>query len=172
MNTYSSIDFDGRTAIRCVQQLGLLKLWERLRGSAEMPQESRVRGEDIERLRDKLMLCDVAWRGGEPYYLIRFHGPDFDRTHGRNCSGQFLNDVMAPAIRERGLKTYRHVVDQRIPAFNATQIRDHEGRTVNYERLLLPFTRSGVGVDHIYTVVTLFAEDNLSPFETVRNAVP
>lgn len=172
MNNQNQNDFEGRNSIRCVQQIGMLKLWERLKGTADLPEVSAVQGADIERLRDKLMLLDVEWQDEEPRYLIRFHGSDFERMHNRNCIGLFLNNVMAPAVRERGLKTYRQVVDLRIPAFNSTPVRGEDGSTVNYERLLLPFTQSGPNVDHIYAVVTLFTEDNQSPFQTMRDAVP
>jgi hypothetical protein len=36
--------------------------------------------------------------------------------------------------------------------------------------LLLPFTRSGQGVEQIYCVITLFTEDNLSPFATMSSS--
>lgn len=172
MNNQNQNDFEGRSSIRCVQQISMLKLWERLKGTTGLPKASAVHGADIERLRDKLMLVDVEWQDGEPRYLIRFHGSDFERMHNRNCIGLFLNDIMAPAVRERGLKTYRQVVDRRIPAFNSTSVRGEDGSTVNYERLVLPFTQSGEAVDHIYSVVTLFTEDNQSPFQTMRGAVP
>lgn len=150
----------------------MLKVWQRLKGSADLPDASAVQGADLERLRDKLMLLDVEWRDGEPHYLIRFQGTDFNRMHNRNCVGLYLNDVMAPAVRERGLRTYRDVVERRIPAFNSTPVRDDDGAVVNYERLLLPFATAGEGIGQIYCIVTLFAEDNVSPFQTMQNAAP
>ncbi len=78
---------------------------------------------------------------------------------------------MEPSVRGKGLKTYRRIVDQRIPAFNSTRVQDEKGATVQYERLLLPFTRSGDQVDQIYSIVTLYTEDNQSPFQTLKNAI-
>lgn len=170
MNRQNSFDFEGRGNVRCVQQIGMLKLWERLKGAAELPDISAVQGNDLERLRDKLMLLDVVWRDGEPHYLIRFQGADFSKMHNRDCTGLFLNDVMAPAVRERGLRTYRTVVDRGIPAFTSTLVRDADGAAVHYERLLLPFAATGQDVEHIQCVITLFAEDNRSPFEVMREA--
>lgn len=170
MNRQNPLDFEGRDSIRCVQQLGMVKLWEHLKGAAELPDATAVRGYDLERIRDKLMLLDVVWRDAEPGYLIRYQGADFDRMHNRNCVGLFLNEVMAPAVRERGLRVYRSVVDRRIPAFSSTPIRNEDGVLVQYERLLLPFTATGQGVDHIHCVITLFGEDNRSPFEIMRAA--
>lgn len=167
MNIQNKIDFEGRDAIRCVQQLGMLKLWERLKGDGALPRTASIQDHDIERLRDKLMLLDVEWHEGEPRYLIRSQGTDFHRMHNRSCVGLFLNDVMAPAVRERGLRTYREVIERQLPAFNATPVRGMNDAVVNYERLLLPFTRSGQGVEQIYCVITLFTEDNLSPFVTM-----
>jgi hypothetical protein len=164
-------DFFGRDRIRCVQQIGMLKLWERSKRGAMLPPVSAVHDDDLARLREKVMLLDVELQDEEPRYLIRYQGFDIDRIHDRNCVGLYLNDVMDPAIRERGLKSYRRVVDQKLPAFNSTLIQDEKGATVQYERLLLPFTRDGEQVDQIYSIVTLFTEDNQSPFQTLRNAV-
>lgn len=171
MTNQDQTDFFGRDRIRCVQQIGMLKLWERSKRGAVLPQVSCVHDEDLARMREKVMLLDVEWQDGEPRYLIRYQGSDIDRMHNRNCVGLYLNDVMDPSIREKGLKSYWRVVDQRIPAFNSTVVLDESGASVNYERLLLPFTRSGEQVDQIYSIVTLFTEDNQSPFQTLKNAV-
>ena len=149
----------------------MLKLWDRSKRGAVLPLASAVHDEDLARLREKVLLLDGDWLDGEPRYLIRYQGSDIDRIHDRNCVGLYLNDVMDPSIRERGLKSYRRVVDQRIPAFNSTAIQDEQGATVQYERLLLPFTRSGEKVDQIYSIVTLYTEDNQSPFQTLKNAI-
>lgn len=170
MNHQNALDFEGRGHIRCVQQLGMLKLWQRLKGAAELPDITAVQGHDLERIRDKLMLLEVVWRDSEPCYLIRFQGADFSKMHSRDCTGLFLNDVMAPAVRERGLRTYRTVVDRSIPSFTSTPVRDADGFVIHYERLLLPFTSTGQGVEHIQCVITLFAEDNRSPFQVMREA--
>lgn len=163
-----AIDFEGRGYIRCVQQLGMLKLWERLKGSAELPDLNAVRGYDLERIRDKLMLLLVVWRDGDPFYLIQFQGADFTKMHNKDCTGLYLNDIITPAVRESGMWAYRTVVDRGLPAFTSTPVRNAEGATVYYERLLLPFTATGRGVEHIHCVITLFAEDNRSPFAVIR----
>lgn len=163
------LDFEGRGYIRCVQQLGMLKLWERLKGTADLPDLTAVRGDDLERVRDKLMLLLVVWRDGNPFYLILFQGTDFTKMHNRDCTGLYLNDIITPAVRESGLRAYRTVVDRGIPAFTSTPVRNAEGATVYYERLLLPFTATGRAVEHIHCVITLFAEDNRSPFAIIRD---
>ncbi len=168
LNIQDTVDFEGRGQIRCVQQIGMLKLWERLKGAAELPDAASVQGYDLERVRDKLMLLDVVWRASEPSYLIRFQGTDFNKMHNRDCTGLFLDEVMAPAVRERGIKVYRAVVDRRIPAFTSTPVQNANGEVVHYERLLLPFTMTGQGVEHIQCAITLFAEDNRSPFDVMR----
>ncbi len=167
MNRQNSLDFEGRSQIRCVQQIGLLKLWERWKGAAELPDIAAVQGYDLERARDKLMLLDVVWRDGKPSYLIRFQGADFNKMHNRDCTGLFLDEVMAPAVRERGLRAYGTVVDRRIPAFTSTPVQNADGETVHYERLLLPFTTTGQGVEHIQCAITLFAKENHSPFDVM-----
>lgn len=170
MDVQNSLSFEGLGQIRCVQQLGMVRLWERLKGAAELPDISAVNGSDLERLRDKLMLLDVVWDSGEPRYLIRFHGVNFEKVNLRNCVGRFLDETIPPPVRESGLRTYRDVLDRGCPIFNVTLVRESAGEAVSYERLLLPFTATGKGVERIFAVVTLFAEDNSSPFEIVRAA--
>ena len=168
MNPQNSFDFEGRGNIRCVQQIGMLKSWERWKGTDGLPHVASVQGDELERVRDKLMLLDVVWRDGNPSYLIRFQGADFNKMHNRDCTGLFLDEVMAPAVRERGLRAYRMVLDQRMPAFTSSPVQNADGITVHYERLLLPLTATGDGVTHIQCVITLFAEDNHSPFDVIR----
>lgn len=168
LNRQNSLDFEGRGHIRCVQQLGMLKLWERLKGLAALPDLSLVQGHDLERVRDKLMLLDVVWRDDEPFYLIRFQGADFTKMHNRDCTGLFLNDIITSAVRESGLRAYRTVVDRGIPVFTSTPVSADDGLVIYYERLLLPFTGRAGGVELIHCVITLFAEENRSPFEVMR----
>lgn len=145
-------------------------MWERWKGAAELPDVSAVQGFDLERVRDKLMLLDVVWNGDEPQYLIRFHGIDFERMNNRNCIGRFLHEAIPAAVRNSGLPFYRQVVERHIPAFGVTLVGSATDSTLSYERLLLPFTRSGQDVGQIYCVLTLFAEDNSSPYEIVQKA--
>ncbi len=170
MNIHNPFDFEGRSNIRCVQQLGMVKLWERWKGAAGLPSVSSVQGQDLERLRDKLLVLDVVWENGQPRYLIRFHGINFERINQRNCIGLFLDQAMPPPVRKQALQTYRDVLDRHRPAFGVTIVRSPSGETVSYERLLLPFTVTGQDVEQIFTVITLFAEDNSSPFDIMHAA--
>jgi hypothetical protein len=170
VNHPKPLDFEGRQAIRCIQQIAMLKLWEHLRGDTCLPDAILVQGSDLERTRDKLMLLDVVWNGDEPHYLIRFHGIDFERMNNRNCVGRFLHEAMPAAVRDSGLPFYRQVLERRLPAFGVTTVRSGTESVLSYERLLLPFTRSGQEVEQIYCVLTLFAEDNASPYEIVQKA--
>lgn len=170
MNYQNLLDFEGRSDIRCVQQLGMVKLWEHLKGRDELPHVSAVRGDDLERLRDKLLVMDVVWETGQPRYLIRFHGVNFERVNRRNCVGRFLDESMPPPVSARGLETYHGVVSGRRPSFSATAVSSPSGETLSYERLLLPFTVTGQDVEQIFTVITLFSEDNRSPFDIMHAA--
>jgi hypothetical protein len=148
----------------------MVKLWDRLRGDAELPDVSAVQGHDLERIRDKLLMLEVVWENDQPRYLIRFHGVDFERINQRNCVGRFLDESMPPPVRERGMQIYRGVMDSRRPSFGVTAVRSPSGETLSYERLLLPFTATGNGVERIFSVITLFAEDNSSPFNIMHAA--
>lgn len=156
--------------IRCVQQLGMVKLWERLKGTADLPDVASVDGSDLDRLREKLMVLDVSRKDGEPQFLVAFHGSDYKRINSGIGVGSLLQDVMPAAVRDSGLRSYLQVLDQRLPGFAVMRVKSEAGEALSYERLLLPFTRGGQEVEQIYCVLTLFVEDNSSPFDIVRTA--
>lgn len=146
--------------MRCVQQVSLLKLWERLRGSRELPQFSTLAAEDISRSVDKLSICEVVHSGSEPRFRIIKSGAQFERMYPERRVGQFLDETLSPAIRDQALEHYRRVVASLQPSFSFTAVRKNDGPIIRYERLLLPFACDGSDVERIVGVITLFSEEN------------
>ena len=146
--------------MRCVQQVSLLKLWERLRGSQELPQFSTLAAEDISRSIDKLSFCEVVRTDSGPRFRIIQSGAQFERMYPERRIGQFLDESLSPAIRDQALEHYRQVVASRQPSFSFSAVRKNDGPIIRYERLLLPFACEGAYVERIIGVITLFSEEN------------
>ena len=153
--------------MRCVQQKGLLKLWERLCGTDQIPQFSSLPLDDFKRSIDKIMLCDVEHTKDGLRFRIAYHGDQFERMHNSKCVGKYLDGVIAPAVRTQALKSYAEVTIKRQPAFSVSDVRKDDGPIIRYERLLLPFSRKGPFVQRIVCMVTLFSEENGFAFSDI-----
>jgi hypothetical protein len=146
--------------MRCVQQVSLLRLWEQLRGSRELPPFSTLVADDISRSIDKLSFCEVVQTGSGPRFRIIRSGAQFERMYPERRVGMFLDQSLSPAIRDQALERYRLVVTSRAPSFSFSVVRKDDGPIIRYERLLLPFSCDGAEVERIVGVITLFSEHN------------
>ena len=146
--------------MRCVQQISLLKLWEHLRGNRELPQFDALVPDDISRSIDKLSFSEVVrTEDGYRFRIIR-NGAQFDRMYSGRRVGKFLDEVLPQAIKEQALLLHEQVVVTHQPSFSFSVLRKSDGPLIRYERLLLPFTCNGEGVERIIGAITLFAEEN------------
>src|SRR5580700_1377459 len=132
--------------MRCVQQISLLKLWERLRGKRELPRFEALTPEDISRSIDKLSLSEVVQTENGYRFRIIQSGIQFDRMYPEKRDGKFIDEVLPQAFREQALLLHEQVVVRRQPSFSFSLLRKDDGPLIRYERLLLPFTCSDVGV--------------------------
>lgn len=146
--------------LRCVQQISLLKLWERLRGTRELPPFDALTPDDISRSIDKLSFSEVVQAESGYRFRIIQSGVQFDRIYPERRSGKFLDEVLPQSFREQALLLHKQVVVGRQPSFSFSLLRKDDGPIIRYERLLLPFTCNGVDVERIVGAITLFTEDN------------
>src|SRR5262249_10958 len=100
--------------------------------------------------RDNLSFLDVVAVNGSPRFQIRFHGVRIAELYGSvSCVGRFLDEVLPPPPLEATLQTYPHPLPPPLPCYTTAAKRDATGRTVHYERPLLPLAGAGTGVAHI-----------------------
>jgi hypothetical protein len=155
--------------MRCVQQVAFLRLWERLRGSQQLPHFSALTADDVERSNEMLSLVEVVATDTGPRFRVIRNGLQFNRMYTESRSGQFLDDYLPPHIRSQALESHRHVVEKREPCFSLSNVRNNEGPIIRYERLVLPFTLNGPDVERVATVITIFSEENGFDLRDVMN---
>ena len=147
--------------MRCIEQISLLKLWERLRGKRQLPQFEALVPDDVSRTIDKLSFSEVVRTQDGLRFRIILSGAQFDRIYPQRRVGKFLDEVLPQAFKEQALLFHQEVVATRQPSFSFSMLRRDEGPLVRYERLLLPFAcNSGEEVERIVGAITLFTEDN------------
>lgn len=161
-----------RNEIRCPQQISFLKFWQRSRGQNSLPSIAVLDTDNLKRVADKLMLCKVRHEAEALRFLIKFHGKQFELVHGRSCVGRFVDEIVAPALRDKALAMYRQAAMSREPAFSSTPLREGDGPIVHYERLLLPFTKTGLTVNYICCLITMCSEENGFNFDIALKGRP
>lgn len=133
--------------IRPVRQRWLLSHWNRARGEHAVPAWKKLDPDDLAKMAESLMFCDVTTEDGIRF-LIRFRGVRIAETFGPQQAG-YLDDLLPAVIRDETLAAYRKAVESKHPVFTIAETRDPAGKPVNLERLVLPFTRDGSSVERI-----------------------
>jgi hypothetical protein len=136
--------------VRAVNQRWLLKTWMRHLGTQRVPQWQAVEAEDLSRVSAGLSFLDVTGRDGDARFQIRFHGATIGQVYGSaDCRGRYLDEIIPAAHRTNGLAPYQQAVHRCRPVYTIHDVTDRIGRTVHYERLLLPFAADSQTVDRI-----------------------
>jgi hypothetical protein len=178
------IDFTSAdpSVVRSVKQRDLLNAWLRaLGGRHGLP----IRGDyQPDRIADELvdmMEFDVSGEGEQARFLITHEGARLTATYGNEDvepakrTNRWLDDAIGPERYAHVVSLYRVCVTHRRPAFSISMVQDTDGKDVSYERLLLPFGRSGnveqiVGSYKTISIEGAFKIDNLMGFRP--KAVP
>ncbi|MEW6452875.1 MAG: PAS domain-containing protein [Pseudomonadota bacterium] len=133
--------------IRSVRQRWLLGHWSRARGEQAVPSWKNLAADDLAKMAENLLFCDVA-ADDNARFLVRFRGARIVETLGAR-DAKYLDEILPAVIREETLMAYKEAVRAKQPVFTISDTRDSAGKTVNLERLLLPFSRDGTAVDRI-----------------------
>ena len=137
--------------VRSVRQRDLLNTWLRLRVRVEaLP---AVRDYEPARLEDELkdIVYYVVQRDRSGWrFIIDSHGSRLAQAYGKGGGsniGTDLRDYVGPAMVNLVLPIYETCTSRALPVYSISLVNDTDGRTVAYERLLMPFF-TGDDVDH------------------------
>ena len=133
--------------IRSVRQRWLFSHWSRARGKDAVPTWNSLDADDLAKMAESLLFCDVATDDGIRF-LIRFRGQRIVEILGSK-QAKHLDEILPAVIREETLTAYKEAVRTKQPVFTIASTRDPAGKPVNLERLVLPFGRDGSAVDRI-----------------------
>lgn len=145
--------------IRSINQRWLLNHWNRIRADKAIPAWQGLEADDLARMTANLSFSDVVAGTTGVRFMIRYHGERIAETYGSDCRGKFLDEILPAAIREPALDTYRHLLATKRPVYTVVDTSDRDGRTVHYERLLLPFGRDHETVDRVLASLETLSPD-------------
>lgn len=145
--------------VKSIKQRQLTRYWERLRGDESLPLWSNVKAAEIAASRDYLCVMEVRRENASLRYRIREHGSKLTEYYGSACAGRHLDEFMTPAALSALTAIYAQAVNGRRPIYTVMPMTDGKGRSVAFERLLLPFTVSGSSVDVVLTSLEAISVD-------------
>lgn len=161
-----------RREMRNVQQIAFLNFWDRLRGDKLLPDVASLQPDDLRRLAENLMFCDVAYTKSQRAFVVRYQGSQVQRAFGVNATGLALDDPSMPRVERFSISDYHQVCEKVEPHFRIIRLRHPTGAVVRYKRLLLPFGKRTARVARIVSLIALFSEENGYPDGIVGSGTP
>jgi hypothetical protein len=157
-------------AVRAINQLWLLKFWNRHRTTNGIPQWRALETEDLKRIKDGASFLNVI---GEPRrFLIRAYGSGVAKLYDEDSRGKFLDEIIPRARHATGLLPYHQACKTGRPVYTICDVKDGKGRLIHFERLILPFLGDGQSVEHILSAFEFVCEDgafDISAVNKLRN---
>jgi hypothetical protein len=132
------------SAVRSIKQREFLNAW--LRAShGHLPFLGDFRPERVTEELVDMMGFDVVREGARARFLITHEGARLTATYGNDHvdparrTNRFLDDAIGPERYANVVAMYHACVTHRRPAYSISTVEDADGKSVSYERLLLPF---------------------------------
>ncbi len=129
--------------------------WLKLADGRDMPEREDFRPEAFSPYLGWLCFVSVLRDGEGGFdFLFRVGGTEIVSSLGYEVTGKSISTIEPPAYREEIRKHYAMAVEQAVPAlfemvFEVTEDMETMQRTASYQRMCLPFGRSGGEVTHL-----------------------
>lgn len=124
--------------------------WDSLRNGREIPARSDIDPSEIIRILPFVLLVDVFYDPMD--FRIRLAGTDIVERFGQEITGCRLQDIDFDGKHEQVFREYSLTVEQRQPLLFTEEFRRHDGKYMNYSRLLCPLSRNGDRIDMLFGV--------------------
>jgi hypothetical protein len=145
--------------VRDIRQRALLNGWLQLAAVNAPPTPADFHVERFQHKDDEVGFYAVVRKDhGSVRFRIDHDGNFLARAFGSSGRGQFVDDYLAPNLVPVLLPAYAECESKRRPVYMVLKIRDEAGKTVSYQRLLLPFAEGGV-VTRIMTSLKASGDD-------------
>ena len=157
------MDFESTnpTVVKSIKQRDLLNTWLRLYARQQrLPRRDDYKPERIADEAPDMVHYSVDAARQPPRLIIESDGTRMSNAYGNTGRGKSLEDYIGPRLVPQVMPIYYACIDRRLPVYTISTIEDMYGRVVAYERLLMPFSESGLGeVTHITASLKTISED-------------
>jgi hypothetical protein len=152
----------GPSIVRSIKQRDLLNTWLRLHSRFNgLPPVVDYHPARLEDELQDIVYYLVKRDGPRWQFIIDSHGSRLSQAYGSvgtNNVGKDLRDYVGPRMVDFVLPIYEVCAERALPVYSVSLIDDMNGRTVAYERLLLPFSSAGA-VTHIVASLKTISDD-------------
>ena len=125
----------------------LYAYWLAKRGTRDMPSRADLDPVDMRFVIGDVVMADVI-DGDPPRFRIRLHGTNLSERTNFDLTGKMLDEMPAPEFRNLVHRGFRRVVHTREP-LHVISNRLLDGRSHNYEAIVLPLSGDGERVDRL-----------------------
>ncbi|MFZ5732531.1 MAG: hypothetical protein ACOY4O_07340 [Pseudomonadota bacterium] len=145
--------------VKSIRQRDLLNAWLRLFAKDQRPPDySSYRPDRFEEEMLDILQCTVEHIGSAPRIVIEADCARMFPAFGPSGKGQTLDDYVGPKTAPMIIPNYHECIRLQRPVYTASKLKDVDGRPVEYERLLLPFS-DGTRVNRIVASLKAISED-------------
>ncbi|NBC33464.1 MAG: PAS domain-containing protein [Alphaproteobacteria bacterium] len=141
-------------AITDVEAIGSPKLralyayWESLPRNPRWPRKADLDPVEIAGSLSHVILA--KWDAERDDFLHLICGDTVDRVHGVRSTRRHLRDVWPRPMADGLVEAYRQPIDHEGPVHHQLSTRDDLGMDLRYERILLPMSTDGNGIDVVF----------------------
>lgn len=155
----SGFDSGTPSAIKSIKQRDFLNTWLRLYArDQQVPKFTDFQPERMGEETADLVFYTIENTSSPPRIIIDSDGTRMANAYGKTGKGQYLDAYLGPKLAPVVLPIYYECIARKLPVFTISRVVDSNGRPVDYERLLLPFSDSG-SVDRIIASLKTISEE-------------
>jgi hypothetical protein len=145
--------------VKSIKQRDLLNTWLRLYASDQtMPRIEEYHPSRLAEELPDLVYYTVDAASEPPRLIIRSDGTRMSNAYGNTGKGRHLDEYLGVRLAPIVMPVYHECIKRALPVYTIANIDDISGRSVDYERLLLPFSDDGA-VTHVIASLKTICED-------------
>lgn len=156
--------------VRAIQQRDLLNKWL----SLYTPLQHAPRFEEfhLECASASAVLYTVKWDSGQPHIIIDSVGTRLAKAYGATGDGRELGDYLGSELIPVIMPIYEECIRRELPVYTVSRVQDRDNRTVDLERLLLPFSDGTHITRIIASFETISIEGHFEINQLMRERMP
>jgi hypothetical protein len=139
----------------------LLAYWEAKRGERRWPRRGDIDPVDFPYVLGNVTLIDV--RDSPPQFRIRLFGENLARKVGVELTGQALDTIPFPELRDHLVMRCRQIVERGTPYRTKGEYL-MDGRQSRHEMVALPLSTDGVTIDMLLIAFWFTERQRYRPF--------
>lgn len=138
--------------------IDLFNYWDQARDGAPWLLRTVIDPSAIKRQLPHIHILDIEREAHQLRYSLV--GEESARMHGRSIVGTLVDDLQPTSFATLVLGQYWDIIEKCLPAVTINCLLAEDGRYWHYERLSLPLSRAGAGIDGLLCGTLYWQQDH------------